>query len=100
MVAEARRKGAPPAASAAEPQPQAPQQPPPTRLFLGGLAPDTSAADVAARFAPFGRVAACEAVPPKGEGEGACRGFAYVTLEPKDAQSLARCLSLVRVQRD
>ena len=109
---------APPSATAAaarhvnQPQPQQPQQkkqklddddaqPSPTppsavRLYVGGLAPDATPADVAGRFAPFGRVAACEAVPAKeGDGDAVCRGFAYVTLEPKDGAALGRCLSLV-----
>eukprot|EP00983_Pelagomonas_calceolata_P101447 1158699-Pelagomonas_calceolata.AAC.9 len=87
------------------------------RLYVRGL-PDsnTSIQDVVARFASFGQVEACELVPRK-QPETAgiskpslvarppwgatpvanCR-FAYVEMEPKDDSSLARCLSVSRMQ--
>lgn len=68
------------------------------RLYVGGLPPDITARDLEGRFRPFGAVASCEIVPSKGPAAdpGACRGFAYVSFEPKDDAALARCLSLVR----
>jgi RNA recognition motif-containing protein len=79
------------------------------RIFVGGLPPDITAADVAARFAPFGTVTACDIAPEKQAGTATatskakrppppppCRGFAHITFEPRDAAALARCLSLVR----
>jgi hypothetical protein len=67
------------------------------RLYVGGLPPDISAADVIGRFTTFGSVSSCELVPSKGlqGAPGTCRGFAYVDLQPKDDHSVARCLSLV-----
>lgn len=67
------------------------------RLYVGGLPPDITPADVAGRFATFGSVAAVELAPSKGldAAPGACRGFAHVNFEPKDGAALARCLSLV-----
>jgi RNA recognition motif-containing protein len=68
------------------------------RLYVGGLPPDISAADVIGRFTTFGNVSSCELVPSKGlqGAPGTCRGFAYVDLQPKDDHAVARCLSLVR----
>ncbi len=72
------------------------------RLYVGGLPADITAEAIAQRFAPFGKVISSELVPAKCSGigiasqPGTCRGFAYVSLQPKDATSVSRCLSLVR----
>ena len=70
------------------------------RLFIGGLAADTTPALLAPRFTPFGDVLACDVVPgkPHGSSDGTpapCRGFGYVSLEPTDDAALRRCLSAV-----
>lgn len=68
------------------------------RIYIGGLTPDISQDDVSSRFRPFGQVLSCEIIKAKGPAadSNSCRGFAYVTLQPKDEVSLARMLSLVR----
>lgn len=72
------------------------------RLFIGGLAADTTSELLAARFTPFGEVLACDVVPGKAHGSAdaappaPCRGLAYVSLAPKDDAALRRCLSTVR----
>jgi hypothetical protein len=68
------------------------------RIYIGGLTPDISQDDVSGRFRPFGQVLSCEIIRAKGQeaDSSSCRGFAYVTLQPKDEASLARMLSLVR----
>lgn len=75
----------------------------PVRLFVGGLPNGVTAADLTARFTPFGSVAAIEVVaakphdplrPADAVAGGCSRGFAYVELRPKDAVSVHRCLSL------
>lgn len=68
------------------------------RIYIGGLTPDIKDADVLARFKPFGKVASCEIVRGKDHtgDPAACRGFAYVTIVPKDEAALARVFSLVR----
>ncbi len=68
------------------------------RLFVGGLPPNISSADLRTRFASFGNVTDIEIVSdkdgniPKDPGAHGgvpwtatkpCRGFAYVNLEPK-----------------
>ena len=70
------------------------------RLFIGGLAADTTPALLAPRFTPFGEVLACDVVPakPQDSSDGPpvpCRGFGYVSLAPKDEAALRRCLSAV-----
>lgn len=69
----------------------------PKRIYIGGLTPDITDSDVAGRFKPFGDVLSCEIIKSKAVGADptSCRGFAYVTLQPKDEVSLARMLSLV-----
>jgi hypothetical protein len=67
------------------------------RVFVGGLTADIQEADVIGRFKPFGAVTACEIVRGKSfSGDPShCRGFAYVSFQPKDQASLARAFSLV-----
>lgn len=69
----------------------------PKRIYIGGLTATISQDDVAGRFKPFGDVLSCEIIKAKAVGadKNSCRGFAYVTLQPKDDASLARMLSLV-----
>ena len=69
----------------------------PKRIYIGGLTADVSQSDVSGRFKPFGHVLSTEIIKSKAVGSdpNSCRGFAYVTLEPKDEASLARMLSLV-----
>ena len=69
------------------------------RIYIGGLTPDISSNDVSGRFQPFGEVLDVQIVKAKkelGADPNSCRGFAYVTLQPKDEASLSRMLSLVR----
>lgn len=66
---------------------------------MGGLPPEINEEVLSGRFKPFGEVTSCEIIPVKGpqssqQLQGACRGFAYVNLEPKDDASLSRCLSM------
>lgn len=71
----------------------------PKRIYIGGLTANISQSDVCGRFKPFGDVLETEIIKAKAAGgadTSSCRGFAYVTLEPKDEASLARMLSLVR----
>lgn len=64
------------------------------RLFVGGLTPGTSSADVRARFEPFGEVTACDLAGPKlYGGDTFFRGFGHVDLIPKAPAFLARCLA-------
>jgi hypothetical protein len=67
------------------------------RIYIGGLTADISQSDVAGRFTPFGEVLSVEVIKAKAVGADpdSCRGFAYVTLSPKDDASMARMLSLV-----
>jgi hypothetical protein len=67
------------------------------RVYVGGLTSDIQEADVIGRFKPFGAVTACEIVRGKSfSGDPShCRGFAYVSFQPKDPASLARAFSLV-----
>lgn len=70
------------------------------RLYIGGLQEDTTSEMLEARFTQFGAVSSCE-LPRNKPGctsglPGACRGFAYVELEPTSEQGLHRCLSIVR----
>jgi RNA recognition motif-containing protein len=68
------------------------------RLFLGGLPPDVTPAELSARFLPFGVVQDCDLPQPKPrlslEPSAASkpRGFAYLELEPKDNATLQKCL--------
>jgi RNA recognition motif-containing protein len=67
------------------------------RVYVGGLTSDIKEADVIGRFKPFGAVTACEVIRGKSfSGDASqCRGFAYVSFQPKDQASLARAFSLV-----
>jgi RNA recognition motif-containing protein len=67
------------------------------RIYVGGLTPDIQEADIIGRFTPFGAVTACEVVRGKSiSGDPShCRGFAYVSFQPKDQAALARAFSLV-----
>ncbi|CAL52065.1 Nucleotide-binding, alpha-beta plait [Ostreococcus tauri] len=65
------------------------------RLFVGGLAPDVTAADLRRRFAPFGEVLCVDLILDKCAmmGESPCRGFAFVELRVSDDVKLGRCIS-------
>ena len=69
------------------------------RLYVGGLQEDTTPEMVAGRFQQFGTVSSCELARNKPGctigTPGACRGFAYVELEPTSEQALHRCISIV-----
>jgi hypothetical protein len=76
------------------------------RLWVGGLPPppNITSTEIAGRFTPFGAVLSVSLVEPKGhmprggpDTVPAWRGFAYVDLEPLDASSVRKCLSLVRI---
>jgi hypothetical protein len=66
------------------------------RLYIGGLPPGTTAAELAQRFHPFGEVESCELVPPKAYKPGKTvefpRNFGYVSLIPKDEGSIPRAV--------
>jgi hypothetical protein len=72
------------------------------RLYIGGIPPGITAEELAQRFVSFGAVAACEIAPAKEYSKlHACsppelypRNFGFVTLEPKDDQSLRRALQV------
>ena len=70
------------------------------RLYVGGLQEDTTPEMVTGRFEQFGTVSRCELARNKPGctigTPGACRGFAYVELEPTSEQALHRCISIVR----
>lgn len=81
-----------------------PEEAGPVRLFLGGLPGDAVESELRGLLSAFGEVLSVEIVPPKsdawvppsGPGSDArCRGFAYVSLQPKSLKELRRCLSLV-----
>ncbi len=64
------------------------------RLFVGGLPPGVSAADLQARFTPFGEVTDLQLAPVKEYGDAAFpRNFAHVSLRPKDEAALRKCVS-------
>jgi hypothetical protein len=66
------------------------------RLFIGGLAADTTPALLAPRFTPFGDVLPAKLQCSSDGGPDPCRGFGYVSLAAKDEAALRRCLSAVR----
>lgn len=64
------------------------------RLFVAGLPPGVSAADLQARFTPFGEVTDLQLAPIKEYGDAAFpRDFAHVSLRPKDEAALRKCIS-------
>ncbi|KAJ9505441.1 hypothetical protein QJQ45_028288 [Haematococcus lacustris] len=74
----------------------------PVKLFVGGLPPDIHEADLAQRFLTFGEPASVlipstsvNTLQPNSQENKNSRGFAYVTLTPKDTASVGRCLSLL-----
>jgi hypothetical protein len=71
-------------------------QPPPVRLFVGGLPPGVAASQLQQRFQPFG-VPIVHILPLKeGSADGESkRSFCYVDLQPKDASSVLKCLTAV-----
>ena len=73
------------------------------RLYVGGLQEDTTPEMVTGRFEQFGTVSSCELARNKPGcttgTPGACRGFAYVELEPTSEQALHRCISIVSPSR-
>jgi len=74
------------------------------RLFLGGLPGDAAESELRGLLGAFGEVLSVDIVPqrrtpgrppaPLGV-DAVCRGFAYVSLQPKSGKELRRCLSLV-----
>ncbi|KAL6763274.1 hypothetical protein V8C86DRAFT_2497934 [Haematococcus lacustris] len=79
---------------------------PPVKLFVGGLPPDIDEADLAQRFLTFGEPASVlipstsvNTLQPNPQANKISRGFAYVTLTPKDTASVGRCLSLYNHSR-
>ena len=64
-----------------------------TRLYVGGFPPDVRESELAARFAPFGKVCATQLICDS--ATGAPRGFGYVTLEAEEA-AVERCLKVYR----
>jgi RNA recognition motif-containing protein len=79
----------PPSSNGHKPAPQS------VRLFVGGLPADITVAELQSRFKPFGTVLGMEVVPLK-DVKGACRGFAYVDLDPISEASLHKCFTVVR----
>lgn len=69
------------AASCAPPQPM--------RIFIGGVGPTVTAADVEKTFSSLGRVAGVDFVRTNG------RNFAYMNFEPHSAKTLAKLFSIV-----
>lgn len=71
------------------------------RLYVGGLDAEVTPELLSGRFKSFGTVSSCELARNKPGcttgTPGACRGFAYVELEPTSEQALHRCLSTVRL---
>ncbi len=70
------------------------------RLFVGGLAHDTTSDQLALRFQSFGKVTGCDVIGPKEEGvfrrpDTTCRGFGYLNLEPANDSALRKCLAVV-----
>ncbi|ORX85217.1 hypothetical protein K493DRAFT_360475 [Basidiobolus meristosporus CBS 931.73] len=61
------------------------------RIYLGGLAPDVTAADVEKRFHTFGTLSSVELV--LNEFTGKCRGFAYLNLDITPA-NWKKCYSM------
>ena len=70
------------------------------RLFVGGLAHDTTSDQLASRFETFGKVTDCTVIGPKGDERftspgSTCRGFGYLDLEPANDAALPKCLTVV-----
>lgn len=66
----------------------------PVRLYVGGLPAGVSAADLQARFTPFGEVTDLQLATTKQYGDAAFpRDFAHVSLRPKDEAALRKCIS-------
>jgi RNA recognition motif-containing protein len=59
----------------------------PSKLFVGGLSSDTTAADLTRAFAPFGQVV--DAVVIADRGTGRSRGFGFVSFEAAAAAEAA-----------
>ena len=90
----------PPPPATAAPPPAAAAPAAPVRLYVGGLPPGVTAAELAARFAPFGAVGEVVLAQPKVYGGGGtggaatfARDFAHVELTPRDAAALRSCIS-------
>eukprot|EP00850_Spirogloea_muscicola_P015093 SM000113S24049 [mRNA] locus=s113:183202:186791:- [translate_table: standard] len=83
------------------------------RLFVGGVPPDVTSAELERRFAAFGAVLGVDVVPAKRSAAGAsgeapsaaaaaataaaeCRGFAYVELVPQSDAALRKCFSAAK----
>lgn len=108
---EARPRARSPTAAASTPRAadgdgggRGPDEAGPVRLFLGGLPGDAAASELRSLLGAFGDVLSVDIIPPKDDAwapptapgsDAQCRGFAYVSLQPKSAKELRRCLSLV-----
>jgi RNA recognition motif-containing protein len=55
------------------------------RLFVGGLSPSTTEADLIQLFEPYGRVRHTEVVSEWQTGQ--CRGFGFVEMEGHEARA-------------
>ena len=67
------------------------------RLFVGGVAAGTTAAEVAQRFEPFGAVSSVDLVPAKrlGGGRDPHLYTAFLNVAPHSTTDVQRCISLV-----
>jgi len=68
----------------------------PSRLFVGGLAWETTADDLREAFAPFGQVS--DAVVVMDRGTGRSRGFGFVVMSHKDAPKAIAALNGTELQ--
>lgn len=62
-----------------------------TKLYLGGLAANTSPSDIEAKFEAFGKVVAIDL---RRNDLGESKGFCYITFEPNSDKSLAQSFTL------
>lgn len=68
----------------------------PSRLFVGGLAWETTADDLRAAFSPFGPVV--DAVIVMDRGTGRSRGFGFVVMSHKDTAKAIAALNGTELQ--
>ena len=66
-----------------------------TRLYVGGFPPDVRERELAARFAPFGKVCATQLICDSATARRARFGGLHVTLEAEEA-AVERCLKVYR----
>ena len=65
-----------------------------TKLYLGGLATNTSTSDIEAKFEAFGKVVAIDL---RRNAVGESKGFCYITFEPNSDKSLAQSFTLAHL---